>query len=103
MTPLLTEIYKALEALRSGLNLHETDPKAKKLHAKLLKVHDQGLVSILKKHNDDLDTAVSEAYNWPNNLPTQEILQHLVNLNTQRHQEEQSGLIRWLRPEYQCR
>ena len=36
-------------------------------------------------------------------LPTQEILQHLVNLNTQRHQEEQSGLIRWLRPEYQCR
>ena len=99
----LTEMYNALEALRSGLNLHETDPKGKKPHAKLLKAHDQGLVSILKKHHDDLDTAVAEAYNWPNNLPTQEILQRLVNLNTQRHQEEQSGLIRWLRPEYQCK
>ncbi len=99
----LTEMYNALEALRSGLNLHETDPKGKKPHAKLLKAHDQGLVSILKKHHDDLDTAVAEAYNWPNNLPTQEILQRLVNLNTQRHQEEQTGLIRWLRPEYQCK
>ncbi len=99
----LTEMYNALEALRSGLNLHETDPKGKKLHAKLLKAHDQGLVSILKKHHDDLDTAVAEAYNWPVDLSTPEILHHLVTLNTHRHQEEQSGHIRWLRPEYQCK
>jgi hypothetical protein len=45
----LTEMYNALEALRSGLNLHATDAKGKKLHAKLLKAHDNGLVSILKK------------------------------------------------------
>jgi hypothetical protein len=98
----LTEMYNALEALRSGLNLHATDAKGKKIHAKLLKAHDDGLVSILKKHHDDLDTAVAEAYNWPTNLPDQEILQRLVNLNTHRHQEEQSGLIRWIRPEYQA-
>jgi hypothetical protein len=40
---------------------YEIDPKGKKLQSKLLKAHDQGLVSILKKHHDDLDTAVAEA------------------------------------------
>jgi hypothetical protein len=99
----LTEMYNALEAVRSGVNLQETDSKGKKIHAKLIKSYETGLVSILKKHHDDLDTAVAEAYGWPTNLPDQEILQRLVNLNTQRHQEEQSGLIRWLRPEYQCK
>jgi hypothetical protein len=48
-------------------------------------------------HND-----LAAAYRWPVALPEPEILQRLVNLNTQRHQEEQSGLIRWLRPEYQA-
>ena len=98
----LTEMYNAFEAVRSGVNLQETDSKGKKIHAKLIKSHETGLVSILKKHHDDLDTAVAEAYGWPTNLPDQEILQRLVNLNTHRHQEEQGGLIRWLRPEYQC-
>ena len=99
----LTEMYNALEAVRSGVNLQETDSKGKKIHVKLIKSHETGLVSILKKHHDDLDTAVAEAYGWPTNLPDQEILQRLVNLNTHRHQEEQGGLIRWLRPEYQCK
>lgn len=98
----MTEMYNALEALRSDTNLHETDAKGKKIHAKLLKSHDDGLVSILKKLYDDLDAAVVEAYGWPADLAEPEILQRLVNLNTTRHQEEQSGLIRWLRPEYQC-
>lgn len=56
----------------------------------------------IQPHND-LDTAVAEAYGWPANLSTPEILHHLVTLNTRRHHEEQSGLIRWLRPEYQCK
>jgi len=53
---------------------YEIDPKGKKLQAKLLKAHDQGLVSILKKHHDDLDTAVAEAFNWPTNLPPEQQL-----------------------------
>jgi hypothetical protein len=56
------------------------------------------MLLILNQLHNDLTTN-----GWPVDLPEPEILQRLVNLNTQRHQEEQSGLIRWLRPEYQCR
>ncbi len=97
----LTEMYNALEALRSGVNLQETDAKGKKTHAKLLKAHDDGLVSILKMLHDQLDAAVAEAYGWPADLPEPEILTRLVALNTHRHAEEQAGHIRWIRPEYQ--
>jgi hypothetical protein len=52
---------------------------------------------------NQLHNYLAAAYGWPVDLPELELLQRLVNLNTQRHQEEQSGLIRWLRPEYQCK
>ena len=55
------------------------------------------MLLILNQLHNDLAAA-----GWPVDLPEPEILQRLVNLNTQRHQEEQSGLIRWLRPEYQA-
>lgn len=45
---------------------------------------------------------MAEDYGWPADLPEPEILTRLVALNTQRHAEEQAGLIRWIRPEYQC-
>ena len=61
------------------------------------RVRFQMLLILNQLHND------LAAAGWPVDLPEPEILQRLVNLNTQRHQEEQSGLIRWLRPEYQCK
>lgn len=45
--------------------------------------------------------AVAEAYGWPVNLSDQDILVRLVALNRQRRQEEISGKIRWLRPDFQ--
>ena len=42
------------------------------------------------------------AYGWPANLTDEEILGNVVSLNTQRCVEERSGIIRWLRPEYQA-
>ena len=56
------------------------------------------MLLILNQLHNDLAAA-----GWPVDLPEPEILQRLVNLNTQRHQVEQSSLIRWLRPEYQCK
>ena len=41
------------------------------------------------------------AYGWPVTLTDEEILERLVALNAERAAEEQRGLIRWLRPEFQ--
>jgi hypothetical protein len=56
------------------------------------------LVSVLKQLHDDLD-----AYGWPATLTDEEILERMVPLNAERAAEEQQGLIRWLRSEFQTR
>ena len=87
----MTGMYNVLEKLRSG----------EALTAKEKAIHEQGLVSVLKQIHDDLDAAVAESYGWPAELSDDEILERLVALNTERAAEEERGLVRWLRPEYQ--
>ncbi|MEX0670696.1 MAG: DNA methyltransferase [Pirellulales bacterium] len=87
----ITGMYNVLEKLRSGEALTIKDKK----------IHDDGLVSVLKKIHDDLDAAVFDAYGWPATLTDDEILERLVALNHERAAEEKRGLIRWLRPEFQ--
>jgi len=84
-------MYNVLEKLRSG----------EALTAKDKVIHEQGLVSVLKKLHDDLDAAVFDAYGWPHDLTDEQILERLVALNAERAAEEKRGLIRWLRPEFQ--
>ena len=84
-------MYNILAKLRAGETLSDKDRK----------VHEQGLVSVLKQIHDDLDAAVAEAYGWPVDLPDDELLRRLVALNAERAAEERRGLIRWLRPEFQ--
>ena len=87
----MTGMYNVLEKLRAG------EP----LNAKEQTIHEQGLVSVLKQLHDELDAAVFDAYGWPVTLTDEEILERLVALNAERAAEEQRGLIRWLRPEFQ--
>jgi hypothetical protein len=87
----LTDMYNVLEKLRSG----------EELNAKDKTIHEQGLVSVLRQIQDDLDTAVFDAYGWPATLTDDEILERIVALNAERAAEEASGLVRWLRPEFQ--
>ncbi len=87
----LTGMYNVLEKLRAG----ET------LTAKEKTIHEQGLVSVLRQLHDELDLAVAEAYGWPADLADEAILERLVALNKERTREEEQGLVRWLRPEYQ--
>ena len=87
----LTGMYNVLEKLRAGEALN---PKEKQ-------IHDAGLVSVLRQLHDDLDAAVFAAYGWPPTLTDAEILERVVALNAERAKEEASGLVRWLRPEYQ--
>ncbi|MBN8459079.1 MAG: class I SAM-dependent DNA methyltransferase [Verrucomicrobia bacterium] len=97
----LTGIYNVLEKLRAGEALNDKEKK----------IHDQGLVTILKQIHDDLDQAVLEAYGWGDlavetqdtrqEQAREELLGRLVALNHERAAEEKRGLVRWLRPEYQ--
>jgi hypothetical protein len=87
----ITGMYNVLEKLRSG----------EALTAKDKIIHEQGLVSVLKKLHDDLDAAVFDAYGWPHDLTDEQILERLVALNAERAAEERRGLIRWLRPAFQ--
>jgi hypothetical protein len=67
-----------------------------------LAIYDAGLIGILGERHDSLDRAVLDAYGWPHNISTEQILERVVALNAERRPEEASGLIRWLRPEYQA-
>jgi hypothetical protein len=87
----LTDMYNVLEKLRMNEPLNEKEQR----------IHNQGLVSVLRQLHDDLDAALFAAYGWPTTLTDAEILERLVALNAERAKEEASGLIRWLRPEYQ--
>ena len=87
----MTGMYNALASLRTGQPLSDKD-KA---------LHDAGLVSILRQLHDELDAAVFDAYGWPTTLTDEEILEKLVALNAERAAEERTGLVRWLRPEFQ--
>ncbi len=87
----MTGMYNVLEKLRSGEPLNDKEKT----------IHEQGLVSVLKQIHDDLDATVFDAYGWPVTLTDEEILERLVALNAERAAEEQRGLVRWLRPEFQ--
>ncbi|MCL5741168.1 MAG: class I SAM-dependent DNA methyltransferase, partial [Betaproteobacteria bacterium] len=87
----LTGLYNVLAALRDG----------RALTAKEKTQHAQGLVGVLRELHDELDAAVLAAYGLPATASTDDILAHLVQLNTQRAAEEAQGRVRWLRPDFQ--
>jgi hypothetical protein len=87
----LTDIYNVLAQIRAG----------ESLDAGAQKTHDEGLVSVLRDLHDGIDEAVFEAYGWATDLSDEDILFGLVDLNSTRAAEERSGVIRWLRPEFQ--
>ncbi|MEQ8345635.1 MAG: hypothetical protein RIB84_17785 [Sneathiellaceae bacterium] len=90
----LTGMYNVLERLREGIAPDRLAPKERQ-------IYDQGLVAILGELHDRLDVAVAAAYGWDVDLPEEEILARLVQLNRERVAEEARGSVRWLRPDYQ--
>lgn len=103
----MTGLYNVLDKLR----------KAEPLTAKDKLIHTQGLVSVLKSLHDDIDAAVLQAYGWADlqgaladwtqpdarAAAVETLLERLVALNARRAAEEASGLVRWLRPDFQQR
>ena len=64
-------------------------------------IHERGLISVLRKIHDDLDAAVFDAYGWPASSTDEQIIERVMALNAERAAEERSGLVRWLRPDFQ--
>jgi hypothetical protein len=89
----LTGMYNVLTKLRSG----------EALSAKDKAIHETGLVAVLRQLHDELDAAVLAAYGWSDLAPgdSDTLLERLVALNAERSREEASGLIRWLRSDFQ--
>lgn len=87
----LTGIYNVLTALRKGRAL-TTKEKIQ---------NTQSQVGVLRELHDELDAAVLAAYGLPPHASTDDILGHLVQLNTTRAAEEAQGQVRWLRPAFQ--
>jgi hypothetical protein len=88
----VTDMYNVLEKLRGNEELAADDQAT----------YEMGLVGILRQIHDELDEAVFAAYRWSPHLSTEEILAKVVALNAERRAEEASGLVRWLRPEFQA-
>jgi hypothetical protein len=82
-------------------NVLDKEQTGATLTAKERTTHERGLVAVLRQLHDELDRAVAAGYGWPLTLSNEEVLQRLVELNGARAREEQAGLVRWLRPEYQ--
>lgn len=114
----MTGIYNALERLReldAGIGPPLTP--AERI------TYDSGRIAILKQLHDEIDREVFAAYGWSDladrlvgkpggTIPSphksedqqaaeEELLGRLVALNQQRNAEEKSGLVHWLRPDFQ--
>jgi SAM-dependent methyltransferase len=87
----LTDLYNVLEKLRRGVPLTAREKR----------IYEEGLVSVLRQLHDELDAAVFAAYGLPVTLSEEEVLERMVDLNRLRARDEEYGVVRWLRPEYQ--
>lgn len=87
----LTGLYNLRDKVRKGemLDIVEQDQRHR------------GLIDLICELHDRIDDAVADAYGWPRDLSDEDIVARLVALNAERHAEEQRGIVRWLRPEYQ--
>jgi hypothetical protein len=88
----LTALYGILQRLREGQPLTDEEKD----------LHERGLVSVIRAHHDALDRLVAQAYGWSPDISNEDVIARLVELNKKRAAEEESGLVRWLRPEFQA-
>ncbi len=115
----MTLLYNVLERVRELENGCDVPP----LSDTERDIYEAGLVSALKEIHDDIDRTVFEAYGWADLIPAlvgkpgatvpsphktreqeeaeEELLSRLVGLNRERAEEEERGIVHWLRPDYQ--
>ncbi|MDP3909022.1 MAG: hypothetical protein Q8Q14_01400 [Gemmatimonadales bacterium] len=87
----MTRMYNVVEKLKSGEPLTPMERK----------IHEIAACGILKDLHEDLDALVANAYGWTWPIEGEVMLERLVALHDERLKEEQSGRVRWLRPDFQ--
>lgn len=88
----MTGLYNIVSKLKNG----------ESLTSKERGLHELTACGVLLDLHNELDEAVAACYGWPWPLDDGEILSRLVALHDERFAEEATGLVRWLRPEYQA-
>lgn len=92
----LTNVYNVIEllpAVRAGTHALSDAERD---------VYDRGLAAMIEQRLSIINTMVASAYNLEADLPAEEILTALVELNRTRAAEEAAGLIRYVRPAFQA-
>jgi hypothetical protein len=84
-------MYNVVEKLRSGGTLTTKERT----------IHEIAACGVLRDLHDELDALVAQAYGWSWPLTKEEILERLATLHDERVEEENRGLVHWLRPDYQ--
>lgn len=87
----LTAMYNVVEKVKGGRELKAADKD----------ILDNGQILSLIGHHDTINRLVLEAYEWPADISERKLLVELIQLNNEREAEERSGIVHWLRPDYQ--
>ncbi len=88
----LTDTYNVIAKLRAGEGLGAEEQR----------IRDMALADTLINIHDEIDQLTLAAYGWPDGISDDEIIARLVALNAERAAEEEKGIMRWLRPDYQA-
>jgi hypothetical protein len=86
-----TDIYNVVDKIRREAELTPVEEA----------VNRRAQVSIIVQLHNQIDALTAQAYGWPTDLSDELILEWIVALNAERADEEASGRVRWLRPDYQ--
>jgi hypothetical protein len=90
----LTDAYNVVQVLRnSDRPLSDRDKQ----------IYDEAHLRPLQERLDEIDAAVSEAYDLSPDADEETVLETLVRLNSERAIEEGRGVVRYIRPEFQAR
>ncbi|MGY4454050.1 hypothetical protein ACVWZR_008710 [Bradyrhizobium sp. i1.3.1] len=90
----LTDAHNVIHALRTNSSELSTDDR---------KVYERAHLRVLQHQLDEIDEAVSKAYGLETDASVDSILEFLVTLNSSRSLEEATGVVRYIRPEFQAR
>lgn len=88
----MTKLYNVRAKLLANEPLDESDKS----------INEAGCVLVMNKLHDQIDRAVADAYGWPVDIGEDDVFRRLAHLNKERVDDENRGVVRWLRPEYQA-
>lgn len=88
----MTTLYNVRDRWRSGCRLSDEERRVFDVHC----------VGVIDHLHQRIDRCVGAAYGWPEGIDDVQMLQSLQRLNAERTSEEATGVVRFLRPDFQA-